>query len=208
MIPMQPPLAPAAGRSRTLLAAVLASTVACSLGCRSTLPGAPPSPISKHPLVSTTYYTPAEKITRLLVIAPSAARFDSKTELTGPSATRLAEINAFADAFVKALPTALPAKLLSGPVSGRVMAVPTSVAAVKVQAPNFPFHLKIDPYSTQYGAAGARLNLELVLREATSDRIVWKAIAEVLVDPSGKAEESAAEFGERIRARLARDGLL
>jgi hypothetical protein len=153
---MQGTLVPATRHSRSVLAAALALTLAFTSGCRSTLPGASSSPISKNPFVSTKYLTPAEKITRLLVIAPSAARFDSKVDVTGPNATRLGEINVFADAFVKALPTALPAKLLTGSVSGRVMTVPTAVTAVKIQAPNFPYHLKIDPYSTQYSAAGAR----------------------------------------------------
>ena len=189
-------------------AAALALAIACTLGCRSNLPGAAPSPISKNPFVATTYYSPAAKVSKLLVIAPSTSKFESKVDLSTAHAARLAEINTFTEGFVKALPAAMSARLLMAPVSGKVIALPVAVANLKVNAPEFPFHLKIDPYSTQYGPTGGRLNVEIVLREAGSDRVVWKAIAEVLVDPAAGPEAAAAALGDRIRTRLAQDGLL
>jgi hypothetical protein len=200
---------PLAGRLRRILpAAALALAVVSALGCRSTLPGAAPSPMSRNPFVATKYHDPATKISKLLVIAPSTGRFESKGDLSTGQAARLAEINTFTDGFVKALPAAVTARLLAAPVTGKVLAVPVAVANVKVNAPEFPFQLKIDLYSTQYGLAGARLNVEVVLREAGSDRIVWKAIAEVLVDPAAGPDAAAVALGDRIRTRLAQDGLL
>lgn len=206
---MQRSTLPLAGRlCRILPAAALALAVVATLGCRSTLPGAAQSPMSRNPFVATKYHSPATKISKLLVIAPSTGRFESKGDLGTAHAARLAEINAFTDGFVKALPAAMTAKLLAAPVAGRVLAVPVGVANLKVNAPEFPFHLKIDPYSTQYSPAGGRLNVEIILREAGSDRIVWKAIAEVLVDPAAGSDAAAVALGDRIRTRLVQDGLL
>ena len=93
-------------------AAALALAIACTMGCRPHLPGAAPSPISKNPFVATTYYSPAAKVSKLLVIAPSTSKFESKVDLSTAHAARLAEINTFTEGFVKALPAAMSGILL------------------------------------------------------------------------------------------------